>query len=144
MILSCSLLLVDRQAFSEPTTTSSSTQSLGQALRVSLGKPGAYLSESYRLYGYHGWGRAVGGPAGPRDSATTPMGQSWPHRQRAARPAVGGRASAPWATSVNATLGASPHQSGRTPSELAGRKNPGYATRDRGNGADTPLPTGVG
>src|SRR5262249_48140670 len=31
----------------EHTTTSSSTESLGQALRVSLVKPGAYLSESY-------------------------------------------------------------------------------------------------
>jgi len=41
------MLLVDRQALSEHTTTSSSTQSLGQALRVSLVKPGAYLSESY-------------------------------------------------------------------------------------------------
>jgi hypothetical protein len=41
------LLLVDRQALSEHTTTSSSTESLGQALRVSLVKPGAYLSESY-------------------------------------------------------------------------------------------------
>jgi len=36
------------QALCEPTTTSSFTQSLGQALRVSLVKPGAYLSESYR------------------------------------------------------------------------------------------------
>ena len=43
------MLLVDRQALSEHTTTSSSTESLGQALRVSLVKPGAYLSESYRL-----------------------------------------------------------------------------------------------
>ena len=43
------MLLVDRQALSEHTTTSSSTKSLGQALRVSLVKPGAYLSESYRL-----------------------------------------------------------------------------------------------
>jgi hypothetical protein len=41
------MLLVDRQALSEHTTTSSSTKSLGQALRVSLVKPGAYLSESY-------------------------------------------------------------------------------------------------
>ena len=41
------MLLVDRQAPSEHTTTSSSTKSLGQALRVSLVKPGAYLSESY-------------------------------------------------------------------------------------------------
>src|SRR5262245_23336818 len=47
MMLSCSMLLVDRQAPREPTTTSSSTKSLGQALRVSLVKPGAYLSESY-------------------------------------------------------------------------------------------------
>src|SRR5262249_40007 len=47
MMLSCSMLLVDRQALSEHTTTSSSTKSLGQALRVSLVKPGAYLSESY-------------------------------------------------------------------------------------------------
>jgi hypothetical protein len=46
MMLSYSLLLVDRQALSEHTTTSSSTESLGQALRVSLVKPGAYLSES--------------------------------------------------------------------------------------------------
>src|SRR5215471_4149971 len=38
---------VDRQALSEHTTTSFSTKSLGQALRVSLVKPGAYLSESY-------------------------------------------------------------------------------------------------
>ena len=41
------MLLVDRQALSEHTTTSSSTKSLGQALSVSLVKPGAYLSESY-------------------------------------------------------------------------------------------------
>jgi hypothetical protein len=47
MMLSYSLLLVDRQALSEHTTTSSPTKSLGQALRVSLVKPGAYLSESY-------------------------------------------------------------------------------------------------
>src|SRR5438270_7757493 len=47
MMLSCPMLLVDRQALSEHTTTSSSTKSLGQALRVSLVKPGAYLSESY-------------------------------------------------------------------------------------------------
>src|SRR2546428_12442303 len=47
MLLSYSVLLVDRQALSEHTTTSSSTESLGQALRVSLVKPGAYLSESY-------------------------------------------------------------------------------------------------
>ena len=47
MMLSCHMLLVDRQALSEHTTTSSSTKSLGQALRVSLVKPGAYLSESY-------------------------------------------------------------------------------------------------
>src|SRR4030095_10849492 len=46
MMLSYSLLLVDRQALSEHTTTSSPTKSLGQALRVSLVKPGAYLSES--------------------------------------------------------------------------------------------------
>jgi hypothetical protein len=46
MMLSYRLLLVDRQALSEHTTTSSSTKSLGQALRVSLVKPGAYLSES--------------------------------------------------------------------------------------------------
>ena len=38
---------MDRQAPREHTTTSSSTKSLGQALRVSLVKPGAYLSESY-------------------------------------------------------------------------------------------------
>jgi hypothetical protein len=49
MMLSCSMLLVDRQAPREHTTTSSSTKSLGQALRVSLVKPGAYLSESYTL-----------------------------------------------------------------------------------------------
>src|SRR5262245_29982577 len=48
MMLSCTMLLVDRQALSEHTTTSSSTKSLGQALRVSLVKPGAYLSKSYR------------------------------------------------------------------------------------------------
>src|SRR5215510_9813276 len=48
MMLSYRLLLVDRQALSEHTTTSSSTESFGQALRVSLVKPGAYLSESYR------------------------------------------------------------------------------------------------
>src|SRR2546429_6422339 len=47
MMLSCTMLLVDHQALSEHTTTSSSTKSLGQALRVSLVKPGAYLSESY-------------------------------------------------------------------------------------------------
>src|SRR5215831_7444141 len=47
MMLSCNMLLVDRQALSEHTTTSSSTESVGQALRVSLVKPGAYLSESY-------------------------------------------------------------------------------------------------
>src|SRR6266516_3090431 len=47
MMLACRMLLVDRQALSEHTTTSSSTKSLGQALRVSLVKPGAYLSESY-------------------------------------------------------------------------------------------------
>jgi len=47
MMLSYSMLLVDRQALSEHTTTSSFTKSLGQALRVSLVKPGAYLSESY-------------------------------------------------------------------------------------------------
>src|SRR2546428_4927140 len=47
MMLSYSMLLVDRQARSEHTTTSSATKSLGQALRVSLVKPGAYLSESY-------------------------------------------------------------------------------------------------
>jgi transposase len=41
------MLLVDRQALREHTTTSSSTKSLGQALRVSLVKPGAYLSENY-------------------------------------------------------------------------------------------------
>jgi Uma2 family endonuclease len=50
MLLSCSTLLVDRQALSEHTTTSSSTKSLGQALRVSLVKPGAYLSESYYMW----------------------------------------------------------------------------------------------
>jgi hypothetical protein len=44
------MLLVDRQALSEHTTTSSSTKSLGQALRVSLVKPGAYLSESYEIF----------------------------------------------------------------------------------------------
>src|SRR5215467_11484718 len=49
MMLSYSVLLLDRQALSEHTTTSSFTESLGQALRVSLVKPGAYLSESYRL-----------------------------------------------------------------------------------------------
>src|SRR5262245_62056160 len=49
MMLSCPMLLVDRQALSEHTTTSSPTESLGQALRVSLVKPGAYLSESYML-----------------------------------------------------------------------------------------------
>src|SRR5262245_33147604 len=48
MMLSCPMLLVDRQALSEHTTTSSSTKSLGQALRVSLVKPGAYLSKSYQ------------------------------------------------------------------------------------------------
>ncbi len=42
------MLLVDRQALSEHTTTSSSTKSVGQALRVSLVKPGAYLSESHQ------------------------------------------------------------------------------------------------
>src|SRR5262245_51863141 len=47
MMLSCNVLLVDRQALSEHTPTSSSTTSLGQALSVSLVKPGAYLSESY-------------------------------------------------------------------------------------------------
>src|SRR5262249_14314241 len=47
MMLSYSMLLLDRQALSEHTTTSSFTKSLGQALRVSLVKPGAYLSESY-------------------------------------------------------------------------------------------------
>jgi hypothetical protein len=46
MMLSCPMLLVDRQALSEHTTTSSSAESLGQALRVSLVKPGTYLSES--------------------------------------------------------------------------------------------------
>src|SRR5215510_13447114 len=54
MMLSYRLLLVDGQALSEHTTTSSSTESFGQALRVSLVKPGAYLSESYpqpRFYG---------------------------------------------------------------------------------------------
>src|SRR5215471_5851354 len=45
---------VDRQALNEHTTTSSFTKSLGQALRVSLVKPGAYLSESYN-------GRKTGG-----------------------------------------------------------------------------------
>jgi transposase len=44
------MLLVDRQALREHTTTSSSPQSLGQALRVSLVKPGAYLSESYQAF----------------------------------------------------------------------------------------------
>ena len=47
MMLSSSVRLVDRQARSEPTTTSSSTASFGQALRGSLVKPEAYLSESY-------------------------------------------------------------------------------------------------
>ena len=47
MMLSYSLRRVDRQARSEHTPTSSSTESVGQALRVSLVKPGAYLSESY-------------------------------------------------------------------------------------------------
>src|SRR4029450_9623619 len=56
MMFSCSLLLVDRQALSEHTTTSSSTESLGQALRVSLVKPGAYLSESYNNEGFGGRG----------------------------------------------------------------------------------------
>ena len=52
------MLLVDRQALSEHTTTSSSTKSLGQALRVSLVKPGAYLSESQiRIFIEH----AIGG-----------------------------------------------------------------------------------
>jgi hypothetical protein len=40
------MFLVDRQALNKHTTPSSSTESLGQALRVSLVKPGAYLSES--------------------------------------------------------------------------------------------------
>jgi len=47
MMLSYGMLLLDRQALSEHTATSSFTESLGQALRVSLVKPGAYLSESY-------------------------------------------------------------------------------------------------
>src|SRR6266446_6085330 len=51
MMLSYSMLLVDRQALSEHTTTSSSTKSLGQALGVALVKPGAYLSESYSSSG---------------------------------------------------------------------------------------------
>src|SRR5262245_8314452 len=51
MMLSCRMLFVDRQALREHTTTSSSTKSLGQALRVSLVKPGAYLSESYASVG---------------------------------------------------------------------------------------------
>jgi len=44
------MLLVDRQALSEHTTTSSPTESLGQALRVSLVKPGAYLSDTRTGY----------------------------------------------------------------------------------------------
>src|SRR5438874_1240231 len=63
MMLSCPMLLVDRQALSEHTTTSASTKSLGQALRVSLVKPGAYLSESYRWAAeiFHEFGKQVTG-----------------------------------------------------------------------------------
>src|SRR2546425_7074156 len=64
MMLSYSMLLVDRQALSEHTTTSSSTKSLGQALRVSLVKPGAYLSESYTHFQF----RIGGDGHGPQDA----------------------------------------------------------------------------
>src|SRR5215467_11482464 len=48
MMLSYRVLLLDRQALSEHTTTSSFTQSVGQALRGSLIKPGAYLKDLVR------------------------------------------------------------------------------------------------
>src|SRR5215471_4045294 len=95
MMLSCSMLLVDRQALSEHTTTSSSTKSLGQALRVSLVKPGAYLSESYRHYSDPSPGclsnapPTAHGPPGPHGTAapqTPSRGSSPPPITRRACP----------------------------------------------------------